>query len=671
MASTDSMSPARPVVPARGRTTRVRTSPERIAWTSGGLALVASGLAFALLGALAEAPGLAALGALALALIAVAHVAAIVARKSLAEARAEILPEGSPRPGAGGESSVRQDSTRDAKGAGSAASRSRDRAARALKLTLERPIQLALALALPRRTALYGLGLDTVASESLRIALSEDESASEPGGDCDTFHYRLEVDGLRIGDAWIQGFEVDAKVAFGLFSVRVWVPCHVALTVLPRQFGGLGAAFDPTRAAAEEQADLVHRERRGFGMEIRELRDFVPGDPFKHIAWRASARRGKLIAREFESDLQRSIWLLVDASPSMFWGPTGQAKIDHVLDLAAGLAKLLSGGKDRVGLIVHDHAVRVLVEPGRGPAHLMRVMQALLEVPHLVHEDRTELTTGELVDAVARWLELQERRSFAAPPRARTAPASPDARPSPGPTLNREPAWRAPATGEASWRAPATANGEASWRAVPGVALGDLDPRLSRWDEDALAHACRTLVSERVPRMKQLVPPTSYAMHPTHAALRAFARYHGVPLPLDPTPRPGGQAHGLEAALQAILTSHGTVSSGAHTLIAMSDFHTADDHEALRRVAFIARRHRHQLVFVQPTGERAHVGPRGRLRTPRDHELMQALLEVSELRSQEFLRMAQAVLRPAGAIFVTAQAGDPLARVLQRLRNVA
>jgi hypothetical protein len=50
---------------------------------------------------------------------------------------------------------------------------------------------------------------------------------------------------------------------------------------------------------------------------------------------------------------------------------------------------------------------------------------------------------------------------------------------------------------------------------------------------------------------------------------------------------------------------------------------------------------------------------------------MQALLEVSELRSQEFLRMAQAVLRPAGAIFVTAQAGDPLARVLQRLRNVA
>lgn len=638
MAPTEPSSPPRAnVAPALAHPQRLRASPERIAWTSSGLALVASGLAFVALGVMAEAPGLAALGALALALIAVAHVAAMLAQKSLGEARAKVRTEGPVSKGA-----------------------------RALKLTLDRPIQLALALELPRRTALYGLGLSPVASESLRVAVAEDTSPSEV--EADTFRYRLEVEGLRIGDAWLQGLELDARVAFGLFAVRVWVSCHAALTVLPRQFNGHGAAFQPTRAAAEEQADLVHRERRGFGMEIRELRDFVPGDPFKHIAWRASARRGKLIAREFESDLQRSIWLLVDCSPSMFWGPTGQARIDHVLDLAAGLAKLLSGGKDRVGLVVHDHAARVTIEPGRGQAHLMRVMQALLEVPHLVHEDRTELTSGELVDAVARWLELQERRSFAAPPRARPVPLGPEGRP--GPVMQREPAWRGSANGgEAAWRSVSSAAGEASWRA--GVAPGELDPRLSRWDEEALAHACRALVAERVPRSRQIVAPTSYAMHPNQAALRAFARYHGVPLPLDPTPRPGGQAHGLEAALQAILTSHGPVSSGAHTLIALSDFHTADDHEALRRVAFIARRHRHQLVFVQPTGERARPAPRGRLRSPRDVELMQALLEVSELRSLEFLRMAEAVLRPAGAVFVTAQAGDPLARVLQRLRNVA
>ncbi len=50
---------------------------------------------------------------------------------------------------------------------------------------------------------------------------------------------------------------------------------------------------------------------------------------------------------------------------------------------------------------------------------------------------------------------------------------------------------------------------------------------------------------------------------------------------------------------------------------------------------------------------------------------MTALVEVAELQADENLRAAQAILRPAGATFVSAGAGDSLARVLTKLRAVA
>ncbi len=362
---------------------RAEPSAPRVGLTAEGRWLGLAGLVFILSGAALSAVGVAALGAFVLVLMAAAHVYAVLASHRIATAKVPL----------------------DGKADG------------ALKLWEGRSTSVNLSLLLPKTIAVHSIDLVPSLSESLegKLELAEDDGTAPPEALRDpdaALSYTLELRGLRLGDAWLQGFDLAATVALGLYSVRAFVPCLLRATVLPRHMSSAQPPLRATRAAADEQADLVHRERRGFGMEIRELRDFQAGDPFKHIAWSASARRGKLIAREFESDLQLSIWLLVDCSPSMFWGPPGAAKIDHALDIAADLSRSLSSGRDRVGLVLHDHETRLVIEPGHGAAHLARLTQALLEVPHLVHEDRTELTDIELVQRVARWFELHEGRTF-------------------------------------------------------------------------------------------------------------------------------------------------------------------------------------------------------------------------------------------------------------------
>ncbi len=423
----------------------------------------------------------------------------------------------------------------------------------------------------------------------------------------------LQLTPRRVGDAFFQGFVASAEVAHGLFGVRVWVPARARVTVLPRRYAARpDAPLRATRTSLQERAGADHTRRRGTGMEIRELRDHQAGDPFKHIAWRASARRGKLIAREFESDLVLSTFVLVDASPSMFWGPPGRARIDYVLEAAHHLLDLVVGRGDRAGLVVYDEAVRLEVTPGRGRPQLVRLLEALLEVPHLVHEGRTELTDRELVERAAAWLEAQDG-----------------------------------VTCRVATRDPKRA-----------------DPRASPHDLARLVQlAQRRLDAELVARdlSRPVVPLFSYARDPQRAILRAFCRHLGVPLPLDPTPRPGAQARGLEAAMEHVLTARG----GPHAIVIMSDLYSADDLEALRHIAAAARRHRHSVVVVCPD----HPGFEGAAAGA--DALEDAVLDVARLRVSHSLELAQAALRPAGVTFLRCGPEDVVPRLLQRLRQVA
>lgn len=509
-----------------------------------------------------------------------------------------------------------------------------------LRTSLERPGELTVTLSqLPPGVALGAFRLVPETTSPVNLVASVPTTPDHPDR---LLQRTFDVVSHRLGDGFLHGFGLVAEVALGLFCVSTRARAELVISALPARIISGPPHLPATRAVNESQAELVMRDKRGFGMEIRELRDFLPGDPFKHIAWSASARRGKLIAREFENDMQWSVWLCLDVSPSMWWGPAGSSRLDHALTIACELARLLSSGREKVGLVIHDHTCRLVIEPGRGPLHFNRLLSALLEAPHLVFEDMTEVTDRELVERVARWWLVQRQRSFPARPR-RVEP------PLPG-----------------------------SWPRQPGPADNRPLPRQSPHDEEALVEACREALSHSR-RRRPVIADTAWAVDPTRAVLRAFCRRFGIELARDPNPRPGGQAHGLEAVLGAVLAPQSGKKSSAHTIVSLSDLHTADDVDALRRVALASRRHRHGLVFIQPIGERGAMPPPRQTQiasrhkdgrpggAPRAELLTRALLEVQELRAEETLRTAQALLRPAGATFVQVAPTDPLARVLTRL----
>jgi uncharacterized protein (DUF58 family) len=196
---------------------------------------------------------------------------------------------------------------------------------------------------------------------------------------------------IRCGPAGLARFEgvrVQAADWQGFFYAVHFVHAVVALPILPVLTRRVG------QPASKKRHNLlmppgIHRLRRpGSGSELLDLRDYLPGDPPKTIAWKVSARRDKLITKEFESEVPVRCTLFVDASSSVrvpALSGVGARQVnygqplDRLIDLAAGVLQASAGIRDLAGLCLFDEHAVTLIPPNRGGVHQTQCLRVLAE----------------------------------------------------------------------------------------------------------------------------------------------------------------------------------------------------------------------------------------------------------------------------------------------------
>ncbi len=107
------------------------------------------------------------------------------------------------------------------------------------------------------------------------------------------------------------------------------------------------------RAIAEGAYTGAHRSaRKGSGVEFGGHRNYVPGDDLRRLDRHALMRHSRLMVREFETETERHVYLLLDATRSMGYRSEAApgAKLAFAALLAAGLAYIATRERDPVGL---------------------------------------------------------------------------------------------------------------------------------------------------------------------------------------------------------------------------------------------------------------------------------------------------------------------------------
>jgi uncharacterized protein (DUF58 family) len=121
----------------------------------------------------------------------------------------------------------------------------------------------------------------------------------------------------------------------------------------------------------------VRRTRRiGQDHEFERLRDYTVDDNYKRIDWRATARRQKLIVRDYQATQSQRIVFLVDCGRMMTNEAAGLSLLDHALNAMLMMSYVALRQSDQVGLVLFSDDIHSYIPPGGGMRHMNRILHA-------------------------------------------------------------------------------------------------------------------------------------------------------------------------------------------------------------------------------------------------------------------------------------------------------
>lgn len=201
---------------------------------------------------------------------------------------------------------------------------------------------------------------------------------------------------LQRGNYKLVAAFIEASSPLGFWGARKTVPVESEIRVYPNLLGerkNLAALF------LNRGAFGLHAQRQvGKGRDFEKLREYVPGDGYDEIHWKATARRGKPITKVFQIEKTQEVYVIVDASRLSARRPDHDAAEASVLErfvtaaLVLGLAAEQQG--DLFGLLTFTDKVEKFVRATSGQAHYNACRDALYTLqPKIVTPDFDELCT--------------------------------------------------------------------------------------------------------------------------------------------------------------------------------------------------------------------------------------------------------------------------------------
>lgn len=149
----------------------------------------------------------------------------------------------------------------------------------------------------------------------------------------------------------------------------------------------------------------VHKtKQKGMGTEFFGIRNYFPMDEYRRIDWKATAKTGGIMVREFGTEKNIKILILLDTSMSMGGGLPDNTKLDYSIRAAVLLAKLALERRDEVGVVAFSNKVHSYVKPGMGKEYFYKILEALANL-----EPRGGLRMKEAMEWV---LKRTPKRSF-------------------------------------------------------------------------------------------------------------------------------------------------------------------------------------------------------------------------------------------------------------------
>ena len=126
------------------------------------------------------------------------------------------------------------------------------------------------------------------------------------------------------------------------------------------------------------QAYGVRKLRRiGHSYEFEQIKNYVQGDDYRSINWKATSRRNQLMVNQYQDERSQQIYVILDKSRTMRMPFNGLTLLDYAINAALVISNLALKKQDKAGLLTFSDKLGPRVKATRKKGQIRRILETL------------------------------------------------------------------------------------------------------------------------------------------------------------------------------------------------------------------------------------------------------------------------------------------------------
>ncbi len=146
------------------------------------------------------------------------------------------------------------------------------------------------------------------------------------------------------------------------------------------------------------ETGIKKMRRIGHSYEFEQIKNYVQGDDYRSINWRASGRRAALMVNQYEDERSQQVYCIVDKSRAMRMPFEGLSLMDYAINTTLAISNIILKKQDKAGLLSFSDVIGATLKAERDTSQLTRILEALYREKERPGESNFEL----LYEAVRR-----------------------------------------------------------------------------------------------------------------------------------------------------------------------------------------------------------------------------------------------------------------------------
>ena len=186
------------------------------------------------------------------------------------------------------------------------------------------------------------------------------------------------------------GIRVFLRTKLGLSEIRKTIEQNEDISVYPSLIQMKKYELRSIEKISK-QYGIKKLRRIGHSYEFEQIKNYVQGDDFRSVNWKATGRKGELMLNQYEDEKSQQVFCILDNSRVMKMPFKGLSLFDYAVNASLVISNIALQKHDKTGLIAFSDTLETYIKPDRGGKQMKMILNALYNQKEKVLEANYEL----------------------------------------------------------------------------------------------------------------------------------------------------------------------------------------------------------------------------------------------------------------------------------------